>query len=273
MNHAVMVLYRIGLRTFLGSIVFYLVGSVAYVFLLLWLYPSIAQAPGLQALLHALPKSLIAATGITAGLSSPLAYLVSEFYSMLYLWILMIFTVLGIHRLLAQGPSRGFAGPWLSGPVTRRDWVVSQGLVWLTGLVLIILAVTIATVVAMATWEANTKLSFHVLFALNGLIFLLFVALSGLVALCAVGFSDDQRGLSASASIVTVEYVLSLVSGLAPHLRWLSDVTFFSLYRPSVIVTTHSHNYGTEQAILLILAAACFWGVALWLFSRRDLQL
>ncbi len=264
-------LVRIGWRSFQGTVASYGFGAMAYVFLLLWLYPSIAHAPGIETLLKTLPKSLITATGVTAGLGSPLAYVTSEFYGMLYLWILMIFTVTGAVRLLAQGPDRGSAGPWLASPVSRAQWVLSQGFVFMVGLFLMDLLVTLASPIAMSIWEPHQHLTFETLLTLNGMAFLLFAVLAGIIALCSAGFHDDQRALSVGASIIMVEYVLSLVSGLAPRLAWMRHLSLFSLYRPAAIVAGRQHVGWT--GILLIAMALMFWGAAVLVFQRRDLQL
>lgn len=264
-------LIRIGWRSLQTTVASYGFGAMAYVFLLLWLYPSVAHAPGITRLLQTLPKSLITATGVAAGLGSPLAYLTSEFYGLLYLWILMIFTVVGVVRLLAQGPARGSAGSWLAGPVSRVQWVLSQGCVFMLGLFLTDLSVTLAIPIAMAIWEPQQAITFGILLRLNGMGFLLFSALAGIIALCSAGFNDDQRALSVGASIIMLEYMLSLISGLAPRLAWMRHLSLFSLYRPTAIVTGHQHSWW--PALVLILAAGVFWGGAAWLFQRRDLQL
>ncbi len=264
-------LIRIGWRSFQTTVVSYGFGAMAYVFLLLWLYPSIAHAPGIKRLLQTLPRSLITATGVTAGLGNPLAYLTSEFYGMLYLWILMIFTVVGVVRLLAQGPNRGSAGPWLAGPVSRTRWVLSQGLVFMIGLFLTDLLVTLSIPSAMAIWEPQQEITLGMLLTLNGMGFLLFSVLAGVIALLSAGFNDDQRALGVGASIIILEYVLSFASGLAPRLAWMRHLSIFSLYRPDAIVTGHQHVWW--PALFLILVAGILWGGAVWLFQRRDLEL
>lgn len=264
-------LIRIGRRSFQATVASYAFGAMAYVFFLLWLYPSIAHAPGIETLLKTLPRSVITATGVGAGLGSPLAYVTSEFYGLLYLWILMIFTVIGVVRLLAEGPDRGSAGPWLASPVSRVQWVLSQGLVFMLGLFLTDLLITLSTPIAMAIWEPQQAIPLGTLLTLNGMGFLLFAALAGVVALCSAGFRDDQRALSVGATIIILEYVLSFVSGLAPRLAWMRDVSVFSLYRPVGIVAGREH-FGWTGLLLLVMAGV-LWGMAAWLFQRRDLQL
>ncbi len=271
MTDTTKILIRIGWRSFQTTVASYAFGAVAYVFLLLWLYPSIVHAPGIETLLKTLPKSLITATGVAAGLGSPLAYVTSEFYGMLYLWILMIFTVMGVVRLLAQGPDRGSAGPWLAGPVSRVQWILSQGFVFMSGLFLVDILITVAIPIAMTIWEPQQPLPIGILLTLNGMGFLLFSVLAGVIALCSAGFSDDQSALSVGALIVMVEYALSLISELTPRLAWMRHLSLFSLYRPAAIVAGKQPLGWT--AIFLIIAAGILWAIAAWLFQRRDLPL
>ena len=271
MNQVTGTLVRIGWRSFSGTVAPYAVGSAAYVFVLLWLYPSVAHAPGIQSLLRTLPKGLVSATGLSAGLAHPLPYLASEFYGTLYLWILMMVTVLSGARLLAEGPTRGAAGPYLAGPLTRRQWFLSQGAVVLSGLWLIAVVVSVAVPAGMAVFEPRTSLSLARLLAINGMAFLLTATLAGIMALAAAGFADDQQALSVGGAVIGAEYVLSVVSGLAPHLSWLRYLSLFSLYRPTALVT---HGPLPVRAVLALCGLTLVsWGIASELFRRRDLNL
>ncbi|MDA8192779.1 MAG: hypothetical protein M0Z53_02100 [Thermaerobacter sp.] len=271
MSSSLGALLRLGWRSFRPTVAAYGLGSVSYVFLLMWLYPSIAHAPGLQALLRTLPKSLVASTGLVAGLGSPLAYLTSEFYGTLYLWLLMIFTVVGIVRLIAQGPHRGSAGAWLAGPVSRPLWVLSQGGIFWGGLLITCGLVTAAEPVAMAIWEPQQVIPVGTLLLLNGMVVLVFTVLAGAVAVCAAAISDDQRALAVAALFTMIQYVLSVVGGLTAGLAWMRRLSLFYWYRPAAIVLG-AQQLGFPSLVLLVMAML-LWGTAAWLFRRRDLLL
>ncbi len=272
MTKEMQVLVGMGWRAFRPTVAVYVLGSVGYMFLLLWLYPSIVHAPGLESVLATLPKSLTATLGLTAGFANPLAYLTSEYYGTIDLWALMIFTVVGVVRLLAQGPDRGFAWAWLAGPVSRAQWIMSQGFVFILGLFVFTLVGMLSTPVALAIWDRGQHPTPEILVALNLLSFLLFFALAGMTAVCASAFRDDDRALNTAGAIMALEYLLSLVGGLTPHLVWLRRLSLFGWYRPADIVA-HGWHRVWPGALGLFFIGTLLWIAAIWLFRRRDLSL
>ncbi len=271
MNSLTYALIRMGWRSFRGTVATCVLGLAGYLGLLMWIYPTIAHTPGLAVVIRALPKSLVSATGLEAGLGNPGAYLASEFFGTLYLWLLMILTVMGVIRLVAQGPARGTAGFWLAGPISRTTWVLTQGVVFWLGLFTVCGLVTIANILAVDVWDPHQKMALGRILTLNGMAFVIFAVLSGVIAIIASAMRDDRRATVVGSFVVLVLYILSAVSSLSPRLAWAGHLSLFYWDRPAVIVVGRQ-TFGWSQLILLVIAGG-LWVLAAGIFRRRDLFL
>ncbi|MGZ4107087.1 MAG: ABC transporter permease subunit, partial [Tumebacillaceae bacterium] len=87
-------LFRAMLKSHGQSMFSYGIGSVLYQWLLIWVYPSIAQSSAMNDVLKQMPESLQRAFGFQGGIQQLSDYLASEYYGLLFLIILMAYSII-----------------------------------------------------------------------------------------------------------------------------------------------------------------------------------
>ncbi len=86
------------LRTVLG----YGCGIVFYELIFIWIYPSIAKSAALNTLLKSLPQGWVNLVGYQSGVTNVSDFLAGEFYGLIYIIIMAIFTVTTATKLVAH---------------------------------------------------------------------------------------------------------------------------------------------------------------------------
>lgn len=86
-------LLRCMLKTNAQTIFSYAIGMVFYLWMLLWVYPSIASSSALNTVLKAMPQSMLRLFGMQAGMQQLGDYLAGEFYGLIFIIIMAVYTL------------------------------------------------------------------------------------------------------------------------------------------------------------------------------------
>lgn len=255
----------------LKSVFSYAIGSALYLLLMIWVYPSFAGSAGLNEMIKSMPVQLTRVLGIEGGFSGLVGFMSSEFYGLIFILILMIYSVVTAVQLAAHLVDRGSMAYLLATPVSRIRIAVTQGAVLLSGLLMISVVATISGLLE-AHWmihsnDFNTARFIEV----NLIGFLLYVVVSGYSFVFSCAFNDEKHAQAAAGGLSVLFYVLSMASKMSPKLDWMKFLTPYSLFQPAVIskgtfnVLPAAIELGAAGIVLFILAVA--------IFRRRDLPL
>ncbi|MBB3111917.1 ABC-2 type transport system permease protein [Paenibacillus phyllosphaerae] len=265
-------LYRRMLSLHLKTMMNYAVGSAFYMVLMLGIYPSIASnSQAIDELVAAMPEGIGRAFNLTSGFGTAQSFISGEYYGLILVLILSVFSVLLATQLIAKLVDQGAMAYLLAAPLTRGKVAFTQASVLVTGLALIMGMTTIAGFAGAAIFLEDGALDSGRFLALNGMAFLLFFAVGGIAFLVSAVSNDEKRALGISGAITFGFFTLDLLGRLSGQLDWLRAVSLFALYRPGEIVEGSGPAPLFGAALLTIGAAAFAIGIVR--FRRRDLPL
>ncbi|MDM5155731.1 ABC transporter permease subunit [Bacillus sp. DX1.1] len=249
----------------------YSIGSALYLWLLIWVFPSLVSAKGLNELMNAMPDSLKKIAGMENPIQNVNDFLAGKYYGMLFIIILTIFSVTVATQLIARHVDKGAMAYLLATPVSRVRIAITQGSVLVIGLVIIVLATYGAGVLGAEWFLKDNNLNQELFFKMNlvgGLVFLVVSAYSFLFS-CVC--NDERKALSISASVTILFYLLDMVGKLSDKLEWMRNISLFTLFRPEEIVAGTYNIW--PVSIGLVCGALCIFTAAIVLFKKRDLPL
>jgi ABC-2 type transport system permease protein len=256
----------LGWHTIRKSTYGYSVGIAVYILFLAWVYPSLATNPAVTRLLSNLPPVLLKLAGVSSNFSTYTGYLSGEFYSVIDIWIIMWFVTMEAMHLVGTPRQNHSLQWWLSSPISRSTWMLGQFLALALALVFLTGA-TMASEILGAWWFNGG----HVYW--SGMIWLNLVALftGVLIAGYSMVFLAWVPTVTLPLTITLIFYAMNLIGGMAPHLGFLSTLSIFGVYQPSLIA---AGAVPTLSAILaFILGSAILAWLASLVFARQDLTL
>ncbi|MGG3651255.1 ABC transporter permease subunit [Bacillus pseudomycoides] len=253
------------------SIWSYSIGAAFYLWLLIWIFPSLVSAKGLNEMIDAMPDSVKKIVGMENSIQNVSDFLAGEYYGMLFLIILTIFSVTVATHVMACYVDKGAMAYLLATPVSRVKIAITQGVVLILGLLIIILATYGAGVLGAEWLLKDNNLNQEVFFKMNLVGGLLFFVVSAYSFLFSCICNDERKALSLSASVTILFYLLDMVGKLSDKLEWMRNISLFTLFRPKEIVAGTYNIW--PVSIGLTFGAICIFVVAIVLFKKRDLPL
>lgn len=265
-------LFKSMLKINAKSIFSYAFGAAFYMLLVIWIYPSIAKSGAMDEIFKQMPQNYLSAFGIEGGMLSDLSgFLAAEYYGLLFLIILMIFSVMTASQLISRLVDRGSMAYLLSTSSSRTKIAVTQASILILGLIVITLF-SILPVVFGVNWiidDADINVTRFI--ELNIVGFLLFFVISGYSFLFSCIFNDEKRALGVSGGLSIVFFAINLVAKMSSDFEWLKNITIFSTFRPTEIakgavdILPVSLGLGAAGIVLYVIAVL--------VFRKRDLPL
>ncbi|MCL6626873.1 MULTISPECIES: hypothetical protein [Alicyclobacillus] len=114
-------LFRTTLKIHTPTILSYALGTSVYLWLFIGVYPSLAKSSALNSLLQSLPPGMLQVIGYQSGVSQVGDFLAGEFYGLIYLIILAIYTVTTATKLMARSVDNGSMAYLLTCPCSRSS--------------------------------------------------------------------------------------------------------------------------------------------------------
>lgn len=268
-----MTLYKHMMKGNLRGILSYGIGSAFYIILMEWMYPSLANSTKtLNDMLKAMPSGVTKAFGYQNGFGSFESFISGEFYGLLLILILTIFSVMIPTQLVARLVDRGSMAYLLSTPNKRTKIVTTQAIVFFTGIFLIMMITTLTGVIGHKVFINETH-AFHMakFLQMNLGAFLLAFAVGGISFLISCSTNDEKRAAGFSGMIGFVFFSLNLIGKISNKTDWLRHLTIYSLFRPSDIVSGSAKIAGSYTALGLIGLITIVAGILI--FKRRNLLL
>jgi ABC-2 type transport system permease protein len=264
-------LLRSMMKTNAQTIFSYAFGMVFYLCLVLWVYPSIASSSALNTVLKTMPQSMLKVFGLQAGIQQVGDYLSGEFYGLIYVIIMAVFTLTTASKLVAHLVDRGPMAYLLASPVSRVRVAWTQAVVLLTGMFIISVFTTIGGWLGAAWLVKHQHLDIGPFVQMNLIGFLLFAVVSGYSFLCSCAFNDEKKALGTSATITLVFYGLNLVGKLSDKVAWMKNLSVFTAFDAQGIL--HGHVHVIQTALGLAVGAAILFIAGVLVFRQRELPL
>lgn len=266
-------LYKQMMKVNLRGMMNYAFGSAFYILLMFWLYPSIAKnTEAINEMIRSMPEGVEKAFNLQSGFDSAEGFISGEYYGLILVIILAIYCILGSTQLMAKLVSQGSMAYLLSTPTTRRKVAFTQASVLITGLFLI-MAITTGSGFLGDVLFLNGEYGFDPtkFLQMNLAAFLLFFAVGGISFLISAVVNDEKQALGLSGAVTFGFFTLDLLGKLSERIAWLRNISIFSLYRPSEIVSGDV-VLGQAAIILSMIGLVCF-AIGIEQFRRRDLPL
>jgi len=262
-------LYLTMLKTNGRTLSSYALGSALYLWLIIWIYPSIAGAKGFNEIIQKMPESLLKAFGYSHGFQDLNGFMAGEFYGLLFLIILSIYCIMMATQLIVRLVDRGAMAFLLASPTSRTQVAFTQAMVILTGLLLIVLMTIIGGLTGVEWLVNDVSLKTKPFIWLNVMGFLLFFVVSGYSFLFSCLFNDEKRALSMSALLTLLFYILDLVGKMSDKMEALRHFSIFSLFDAQAIAL------GTEslplKAVGLLVSGILLYIIGILVFRKKDL--
>ncbi|RZT23358.1 ABC transporter permease [Fictibacillus sp. BK138] len=249
----------------------FIYGAVAYIVLIIWIYPSIADMKGFNDMINALPEGMRKLIGMENGINSLADYIAGEFYGMLFLIILMVYVILTSTRLMARLVDQGSMAYLLATPNSRLKIAATQAAVIITGLALIVAFTTLSGIAASEWLISGYELDVASFVTLNVLTFLIFLVIAGYCFFISSSFNDEKKALGISAGLTLFFYMLNMAGKLSEDTEWLLNFTIFKLYDPIKMINNETDALLTGT--MLVMAALVLFGGSLVVFKKRNLPL
>jgi ABC-2 type transport system permease protein len=249
----------------------FIYGAVAYIVLIIWIYPSIADMKGFNDMIAALPEGMRKLIGMENGINSLSDYIAGEFYGMLFLIILMVYVILTSTRLMARLVDQGSMAYLLATPNSRVKIAITQAAVLITGLALIIAFTTLSGIAASEWLISGYELDVASFVKLNVLTFLIFSCIAAYCFFFSSVLNDEKKALGLSAGITLLFYMLNMAGKLSDKTEWLLNITVFKLYDPIKMINNETDAVLTGS--MLGIGAFVLFTASIIVFKKRNLPL
>ncbi|QQE79850.1 ABC transporter permease subunit [Alicyclobacillus sp. SO9] len=260
-------LYKATLRMNLSSTLSYGIGTILYLWILIWAYPYVSS-PAMNKILDSMPQSVLKAFGAEGGVQNLGVFLAEKFYGLILLLILAIFTISVATKLVSGLADRGSLAYLLATPVSRTRLAITQIGVTLTTLWSVCLLAVVGGIAGAAWFAPHNPLDSARFIQMNLMVALLFSVIAAYSFVFSCIFDNERRARAASTVITLIFYVLDLLAKLTDKVAWLKHFSVFALYSPANIL--RGKGAVTWSAIGLAAATVLVFILAVAIFRRRQ---
>lgn len=255
-------------KTFIG----YCLSTLALLEMYVALFPAIkSQAVQFDQMLRSFPPELFKAMNMdpaTLSFSTLESYLSSEYMGFLWPILAIIFAISIANYISVNEIDKGTMETLVSLPVSRTKIFVER---YLAGLLMMagFAVVSLLGALPLVMMHGASFIFANFLTATIGS-FLFLWAVYSLATLCSVIVSEKGRASMVSGGILTLMYVLFVISTLQDNLKNLRYVSFFNYFSGSDLLA--SNIYSQYSIPVLVGFSIVVAVVALLWFNKRDLS-
>ncbi|MDF2667996.1 MAG: putative transporter permease [Paenibacillus sp.] len=267
------VLYKALLKRNSRLIIGYGLGSSLYLLLMAMIYPSMKETiADKMDMVADMPEGFRAAFGVDQGMSiqSVTDLLSMQYYSMIFLILMTLFTLSLAGRMLAHFIEQGSMAYLLSVPWSRAKVVITVIAVIVTGLFLVVASNLVFSYVG-AYMTGETIENGAAFIRLHLLGFLLFMAIGGYSLLFAALTGDERKTVAFAGGLTLLFYVLDLAGKLSSGLSGKRPASVFYWFQPSEILAG-SGSAAAATGVFIGMAVIGFCGAVI-VFKRKSLML
>lgn len=250
------------------SVIWWSVGIIAFILLSLVFYPTFKnQTAQLNQSLDQIPQTAKQLFTDTSDLFSPLGYLSSQVFYLMFPLLLSILAIGAGSSLLAKEERDGTIELILAKPVSRESLLFGKALAGACIVVFVGLITTLAVIVICKAVGLDIG-SLYILDAGAAVIFLAVCMGSFAYMLSALGRAGRGASIALAGAFGLIGYLLSSLAPTVTWLKWPSKIFPFAYYHSSELLTG---SYNWNNLIYFIAVTAGCLAVAWLAFRRRDL--
>ncbi|MCL6472669.1 MAG: ABC transporter permease [Firmicutes bacterium] len=245
----------------------YALGMVAYVWMLLSVYPTV-QSADIQRLIRTYPKEFLEffGGGTGANLATVEGFLALEIFAFMWFVIIGAFVIAYGTGAIGKEIDTGTIEILLSQPVSRTSALITKSITLFGGTAGLVI-LTMASVYLFGNIY-NVSVRTEGIIAL-AIIAILFFAAIGAFSLFFSVILERGRAAMASAGILTAMYLLTVLAGLADWAEKLDVISLFHYYDSAKLLTTG--DIPLRSVLVYFGTATSFYISAILLFNRRDI--
>lgn len=246
MNNIMKREFRVNLKSF----IIWLSSIVAFVLMIMLMYPLISEnADEFMSLMESFPESLMESFGYGAdSFSSAIKFYGGEGYLFVNLIFFIYVSMLG-GGILSKEESEGTSEYLLVKPVSRRKIINSKKAVVFTYMSLITIVVFLINLLLLTIVDT---VDFTGLVLISILPLIAALTFSSIATLISVFISKPRKVLSLGIGMVLGSYVLQVISLISDKVEFLKYFSIFEYINAIPLVNDHSVNF-TYVGIMLVI--------------------
>jgi len=213
-----------------------------------------------------MPEIMKAFGMVTVG-NTLIQFLSSYLYGFIILMFPMIFVIILANKLVAGYVDRGSMAYLLATPNKRVKLVLTQALFLWVSVGILITYVTVLIIISCAIMHPG-QLDIGKFIMMNAVIYTLHIAISGICFFASCISNDTKLSFTLGAAIPIAFYLIQMLANMGGKMANLKYFTIFTLFNTNDIIAGESVVF---PILILISVAIVFYGIGIFIFSKRDL--
>ena len=268
-----LVLLSMTLRLSRWAIVGWISFLVLYSFLIIWIYPVLAENEGLALYVQSMPEEVLNTIGLTPEIVDDLfaeggfsfeGWLATEYLAW---WPIMvgIYAFMFCSGIVAREAERGTMELLLSQPVSRSRIVSSKLLGFLVIIATIIAGSLIGIILSLPLVDVGLDLwRVFLVLAQAGMLVGVIAAYSTLVSSLVM---DPRKAMTISGGVMAFSYILNLLAPALSGMDWILRFSLFSYFKPFEILL-HG-NFSLQTVAVYLILIIVFFAASLIVVERQ----
>ena len=268
-----LVLLRMTLRLSRWAIVGWISFLVLYSFLIIWIYPLLAENEGMALYLQSMPEEVLNSIGLTPEIVDDLfaeggfsfeGWLATEYLAW---WPIMvgIYAFMFCSGIVAREAERGTMELLLSQPVSRSRIVSSKLLGFLVIIAMIIAGSLIGIILSLPLVDVGLDLwRVFLVLAQAGMLVGVIATYSTLVSSLVM---DPRKAMTISGGLMAFSYILNLLAPALSGMDWILRFSLFSYFKPFEIML-HG-NFSLQTVAVYLILIIVFFVTSLIVIERQ----
>ncbi|MQG02225.1 MAG: hypothetical protein FI713_00735 [SAR202 cluster bacterium] len=268
-----LVLLRMTLRLSRWAIVGWISFLVLYSFLIIWIYPLLAENEGMALYVQSMPEEVLNTIGLTPEIVDDLfaeggfsfeGWLATEYLAW---WPIMvgIYAFMFCSGIVAREAERGTMELLLSQPVSRSRIVSSKLLGFLVIIAMIIAGSLIGIILSLPLVDVGLDLwRVFLVLAQAGMLVGVIATYSTLVSSLVM---DPRKAMTISGGLMAFSYILNLLAPALSGMDWILRFSLFSYFKPFEIML-HG-NFSLQTVAVYLILIIVFFVTSLIVIERQ----
>ena len=268
-----LVLLRMTLRLSRWAIVGWISFLVLYSFLIIWIYPLLAENEGMALYVQSMPEEVLNSIGLTPEIVDDLfaeggfsfeGWLATEYLAW---WPIMvgIYAFMFCSGIVAREAERGTMELLLSQPVSRSRIVSSKLLGFLVIIAMIIAGSLIGIILSLPLVDVGLDLwRVFLVLAQAGMLVGVIATYSTLVSSLVM---DPRKAMTISGGLMAFSYILNLLAPALSGMDWILRFSLFSYFKPFEIML--QGNFSLQTVAVYLILIIVFFVTSLIVIERQ----
>lgn len=213
---------------------------------------------------------LMAMLGMSTESTTLIGFMSSYLYGFMMIIFPMVFSIICANKLIASLVEKGSMSYLLAAPVKRSTVAITQMSVLLSGIVFLVVFVTIlGIVVSEISFPGELEIGRFIFLNVGNLFLHFFI--SGICYFFSCLFSDTKYAIGFGAGIPALAYIIQMVANAGDKYANAKYFTFLSLFDPDGLVA--GETSAILGAFVLLVGSIALFAGAIAIFRTKDLHI